>query len=126
MARRRRARTSRRSVRYFVLQRSGKDTRHVFTGRQPRQAALKAATRGESKIELRERGRSRVHIFAGSRRRVSAPANAPSWMPRTIWKATVRKKGIRHLETARRRRATRKTTTRRRATRRTATRRRRR
>ena len=111
MARRRATRraarksTRARRTRYFVLQRSGRDTNHVFTGRQPRQAALKAATRGESKIELRERGRSRVHMFVGARRRVAAPANAPSWMPRQIWKATVRKKGIRHLERARRRRA---------------------
>ncbi len=120
----RKSRSSARRVRYFVLQRNGRDTAHVFTGRQPRQAALKAATRGESKIELRERGRSRVHIFRGARRRVAAPANAPSWMPRTIWKATVRKEGIRHLESKRRR--ARATTARRATRRRPAARRRRR
>ena len=110
MARRRaRRRTAARRVRYFVLQKNGRDTSHVFTGRQPRQAALKAATRGESRIELRERGRNRVHVFKGARRRVSAPANAPAWMPRTIWKATVRKEGIRHLESRRRRARTRRT-----------------
>ena len=84
-------------TRYFVLQQSGRDTNHVFTGRQPRQAALKAATRGFTSITLRERGRRRLHIFTGTRRRVSAPANAPRWMPRQIWKANVRKKGIRHI-----------------------------
>lgn len=85
-------------VRYFVLQKNGKDTNHVFTGRQPRQAALKAATRGFSDIRLRERGRDRVHIFVGSRKRVRAPSNAPEWMPKEIYKATVRKKGIEHLK----------------------------
>lgn len=94
MARRRR----KGKIRYFVLQKNGKDTNHVFTGRQPRQAALKAATRGFTDIVLRERGRKRVHIFAGSRKKVPAPKNAPSWMPKMIWKATVRKKGIKHLK----------------------------
>jgi len=94
MARRRR---SKGAVRYFVLQKSGKDTNHVFTGRQPRQAALKAATRGFNDITLRERGRRRLHIFTGTRKRVSAPTNAPKWMPKQIWKANVRKKGIKHI-----------------------------
>lgn len=85
-------------VRYFVLQKSGRDTAHVFTGKQPRQAALKAATRGNTDIILRERGKKKVHIFTGSRNRVSAPRNAPSWMPRQIWKSRVKKKGIRYLK----------------------------
>ena len=114
-----------REVRYFVLQdKSGKDTNHVFTGRQPRQAALKAATRGFTNIRLRERGRSRVHVFVGSRKRVSAPSNAPSWMPRSIFKAVVKKKGIEHLK--KRRAAARRATTRRRTARKSTTRRRRR
>lgn len=85
-------------VRYFVLQTGGRDTNHVFTGRQPRQAALKAATRGFTDITLRERGKKKVHIFTGSRKKSSAPRNAPSWMPRDIWKSNVRKKGIRYLK----------------------------
>ncbi len=116
-----------REVRYFVLQdKRGNDTNHVFTGRQPRQAALKAATRGFTEIRLRERGRERVHIFVGSRRRVRAPSNAPEWMPREIYKATVRKRGIEHLERRRRASSTRRSSTRRRAssTRRSSTRRR--
>ena len=85
-------------TRYFVLQQNGRDTNHVFTGRQPRQAALKAATRGFTNIVLRERGRKRLHIFTGSRKRVSAPANAPEWMRgKQIWKGNVRKKGIKHI-----------------------------
>ncbi len=92
------------NVRYFVLQdKRGKDTNHVFTGRQPRQAALKAATRGFKDIRLRERGRDRVHIFVGSRKQVSAPSNAPDWMPNKINKAVVKKRGIEHLKRRRRR-----------------------
>ncbi len=84
-------------TRYFVLRQSGRDTNQVFTGRQPRQAALKAATRGVTNIVLRERGTKKEHIFTGSRSKVSAPANAPSWMPAQIWKSNVQKKGIKHL-----------------------------
>ena len=39
----------------------------VFTGKQPRQAALKAANRGITDIRLRERSTKRVHIFQGER-----------------------------------------------------------
>jgi hypothetical protein len=86
------------ATRYFVLQQNGKDTKHVFTGRQPRQAALKAATRGFTNIVLRERGRKRLHIFIGSRKRVKAPDNAPAWMRgKQIWKSNVKKKGIKHI-----------------------------
>ena len=37
----------------------------VFSGKQPRQAALKAANRGFTDIRLRERGTKKVHIFQG-------------------------------------------------------------
>ena len=84
-------------MRYFVLQENDRDTAHVFTGRQPRQAALKAATRGFTTVVLRERGTKKLHLFEGKRLKVSAPKNAPEWMPSQIWKAQVRKKGIRHL-----------------------------
>jgi hypothetical protein len=100
MAKRKARRTTRRVgvTRYFVLQQSGRDTKHVFTGKQPRQAALKAATRGFTSITLRERGRKRLHIFTGTRKRVSAPANAPEWMRgKKIWKSNVKKKGIKHI-----------------------------
>ena len=98
MARKRATRRAAGATRYFVLQQSGRDTKHVFTGRQPRQAALKAATRGFSNIVLRERGRKRLHIFVGSRKRVDAPSNAPEWMRgRKIWKSNVKKKGIKHI-----------------------------
>jgi hypothetical protein len=56
----------------------------VFTGKQPRQAALKAANRGITDIRLRERG--------------TKPKGAPAWMPDKIWKPKVKKMGVEKLE----------------------------
>ncbi len=84
-------------VRYFVLQQGGKDTEHVFSGKQPRQAALKAATRGFKDIQLRERGTKKVHRFTGSVEMVDSPANRPSWLPAKVKKAKVKKIGIKKL-----------------------------
>jgi len=70
----------------------------VFTGKQPRQAALKAANRGFTDIRLRERGTKKVHIFKGERNLVKKPANAPEWMPNEIWKPNVKKLGIEKLD----------------------------
>ena len=50
---------------YFVLMEGGNDTTQVFVSKQPRGAALKAATRGHTSIELRERGTNKVHVFKG-------------------------------------------------------------
>ena len=76
----------------------GKDTDSIFTGRAPRQAALKAANRGITDIKLRERGTKKVHNFKGSRNQVDAPANAPSWMGSKVWKPAVKKVGIERLD----------------------------
>ena len=70
----------------------------VFSGKQPRQAALKAANRGYTDIRLRERGTKKVHLFTGERKLVDKPANAPEWMPEKIWKPNVKKVGIEKLE----------------------------
>ena len=89
---------------YYVLRKGGKDTKHVFTGKSPRQAALKAATRGHTDIQLRERGRRNkdgtysVHIFRGSRKTVTSPSNAPSWMPKKINKPVVKKLRVQHVK----------------------------
>lgn len=89
---------------YYVLREGSKDTEHVFTGSSPRQAALKAATRGFSSINLRERGRRNkdgtysVHVFKGERVKASAPKNAPRWMPSTIWKPVVKKIKVDHVK----------------------------
>jgi len=84
-------------MKYFVLLKGGKDTEHVFTGKQPRAAALKAATRGNKDIQLRERGTNKVHIFTGSVKIVDAPKNRPKWLPAKVKKASVKKKGIKRL-----------------------------
>ncbi len=84
----------------FVLHEKNGSETSVFTGRQPRQAALKAANRiGGTKskpveIRLRERGTKKVHIFKGWKELVSAPKNKPAWMPDKINKPFVKKVGI--------------------------------
>jgi hypothetical protein len=70
----------------------------VFTGRSPRQAALKAANRGYTDIKLRERGTKKVHMFTGERVQVDKPKGAPAWMPDKIWKPIVKKVGVEKLE----------------------------
>lgn len=86
-------------VKYYVLMEGGKDTEHVFSGKQPRRAALKAASRGYTNIKLRERGvrrkgKSKVHVFKGSVEVVNAPSNRPSWLPAKVKKPKVQKVGI--------------------------------
>ncbi|MEY3015280.1 MAG: hypothetical protein RIT45_4015 [Pseudomonadota bacterium] len=82
----------------FVLMADGKDTDNVFSNRQPRGAALKAASRGHTDIRLRERGTKRVHVFKGWREQVKSPANRPNWLPETVWKAKVKKLGVEHIK----------------------------
>jgi len=88
---------------FVLMSKSGTET-SVFTGKQPRQAALKAANRiGGTKsnpveIRLRERGTKKVHIFKGWKEIVSAPKNKPAWMPDKINKPFVKKAGIEKLD----------------------------
>lgn len=70
----------------------------VFSGKSPRQAALKAANRGHTDIRLRERGTKKIHIFEGGRVKVARPKSAPAWMPTKIWRPKVKKIGIETLE----------------------------
>ena len=76
---------------YFVLMKNGRDTAQVFHSRQPRGAALKAASRGETDISLRERGTNRVHVFSGEKKKEPKGANAPDWLPDMINRANVKK-----------------------------------
>jgi hypothetical protein len=85
------------SKNFALRDKAGKESA-VFTGKSPRQAALKAANRGVKDIRLRERGTKKVHVFAGERKQVKKPANAPKWMPDKIWKPNVKKVGIEKLE----------------------------
>ncbi|HJM18521.1 MAG TPA: non-histone chromosomal MC1 family protein [Candidatus Thalassarchaeaceae archaeon] len=82
---------------YFVLMKNGKDTAQVFHSRQPRGAALKAASRGETDIQLRERGTNRVHVFSGEKKKVPKGANAPDWLPDMINRANVKKLRINRI-----------------------------
>jgi hypothetical protein len=70
----------------------------TFSGKAPRQAALKAANRGFTDIKLREHGTKKVHLFAGERVLIDKPAGAPAWMPDKIWKPKAKKFGIEKLE----------------------------
>ena len=76
--------------RNFVVEK-GSYKGHVFTGRTPRQAALKLANRGITHIVIRETGTKTLHIYRGSRKKVKAPKNAPEWLGNTVYKANVRK-----------------------------------
>ncbi len=90
-------------TRNFVLRDENGSEHGVFSGKQPRQAALKVANRiGTAKdkparIMLRERGTKKVHVFEGWREQVNAPKNKPDWMPDKIWKPNVKKIGIETL-----------------------------
>ena len=72
-------------------------TSQVFVNNQPRGAALKAARRGHTNIQLRERGTNRVHCFDGWRDLVAKGAGGPAYLPDKIWKANVKKTGIKRL-----------------------------
>ena len=85
-------------MRNFALQDLEGNEIGVFTGKSPRQAALKAANRGHTDIRLRERGTKKVHLFTGERVQVDKPKGAPAWMPDKIWKPMAKKVGIEKLE----------------------------
>ncbi len=85
------------SKRRFVLLQGSKEVA-IFTGKFPRQAALKAACAGYTSITLRERGTKKLHMFKGSRQKVRAPPGHPAWLPDMVWVPRVRKQGIKHIE----------------------------
>ena len=94
--------------RNFALRESGGDETSVFSGRTPRQAALKAARRldpassesaaNKTELRLREKGTKKVHIYDGWAWEQEAPDDSPDWMPEEITEANVSKKGIKHLD----------------------------
>lgn len=91
-------------IKNFILRNKNGTEEGVFTGRQPRQAALKAANRmGGSKdkpveIRLRERGTKKIHVFKAWKQIIAAPKNKPSWMPDKINKPFVKKVGTEKLD----------------------------
>lgn len=95
-------------TRNFALRENGGDETSVFSGRTPRQAALKAARRLDPagsedvadriELRLREKGTKKVHIYEGWAWEETAPDDSPDWMPEEITEANVSKQGIKHLE----------------------------
>lgn len=85
-------------MRNFALRDKDGNEIGIFTGKAPRQAALKAANRGHTDIKLRERGTKKVHVFTGERVQVKKPKNAPAWMPDKIWKPKVKKVCMEYLD----------------------------
>ena len=95
-------------TRNFALRENGGDETSVFSGRTPRQAALKAARRldpagsedaaDRTELRLREKGTKKVHIYEGWAWEETAPDDSPDWMPEEITEANVSKQGIKHLE----------------------------
>jgi hypothetical protein len=94
--------------RNFALRESSGDETSIFSGRTPRQAALKAARRLEpapseqqaprEEIVLREKGTKKTHIYEGWAWEDDAPEDTPDWMPERITEANVSKQGINHLD----------------------------
>src|SRR5659263_35745 len=91
-------------IRNFVLREKNGKEEGVFTGHQPRQAALKAANRSKGtkskqvELRLRERGTKKVHIYKGWKEVVAAPKNKPKWMPAKINKPNVKKVSVELLD----------------------------
>jgi hypothetical protein len=91
-------------MRNFVLRDEDGNEHGVFTGKQPRQAALKAANRSEGTkskpeiLRLRERGTNKVHVFKAWKQIVEAPKNRPAWMPEKINKPFVKKEKVETIE----------------------------
>ena len=94
--------------RNFVLREESGEETSVFTGKTPRQAALKAARRLDpaeseaqaprSQFRLREKGTKKLHIYEGWAWREEAPEDRPDWLPKTITEANVSKESIEHLD----------------------------
>lgn len=96
----------------FALREDGDDT-SVFTGKYPRQAALKAARNLEpaesedaaekTVLRLREKGSRnddgewKVHEFVGWAWREESPDDGPDWMPDVITEANVSKEGTERI-----------------------------
>jgi len=95
-------------TRYFEMKKGGK--KHVFKGKTPRQAALKAATRfgkkgkAGKKIKLRERGRRNqdgtysLHVYNVGFEVKSAPADAPDWLGDKVKEPLVEKVGVERVD----------------------------
>lgn len=93
--------------RNFALRDDNDEEISVYSGRTPRQAALKAARRlppaasedavdGKAELRLREKGTDKVHIYEGWAWTETKPDDGPDWMPDSVTRANVSKQGIEH------------------------------
>ena len=93
--------------RNFALREDGQES-SIFSGKTPRQAALKAARRLETapseaqadrtELRLREKGTSKVHIYEGWAWEEEAPDDAPDFLGNRVTSANVSKLGVEHLD----------------------------
>lgn len=97
--------TKEKPIRHFVIVKPDGTESGSYTGRTPRQAALKAikevaATDGKpSTLGIRERGTNKVHVFIGHISMENAPENAPAWLKKGLIKvAHVAKVGIEKVD----------------------------
>lgn len=89
---------------FSLLNEAGEEV-GIYSGAQPRDAALKVANTGVTDIVLREKGTKKLHYFKGKRTLTPCPPNAPDWMKKAadknsgkIWKANVEKIGTANME----------------------------
>lgn len=98
-------------TRNFALREQNGEENSVFSGRAPRQAALKAARRVAEtypdedqarencvEIRLRERGTDRVHVYEAWSWEEETDENAPDWLGDVVQEANVSKQGIEHTD----------------------------
>lgn len=94
--------------RNFALREQSGSESSVFSGKQPRQAALKAARRlpeGDTEstaeryeIRLREKGTKKIHIYEGWAWKKEVPDDSPAWLGDEVTEANVSKQGTEHIE----------------------------
>lgn len=95
--------------RNFALRDDNGDESSIFSGRYPRQAALKAARRlptapSEDEVDeketlcLREHGTDKVHVYEGWAWEEDATEDDPDWVGDSVSKANVSKQRVEHLD----------------------------
>ena len=82
---------------YFVLMQGGKDTSQVFASKQPRGAALKAATRGHTDIRLKSVEPEESTASLAAYQWLTSQQTAQLGFLTRSRKANVKKIGIEHL-----------------------------
>lgn len=94
--------------RNFALREENGEETSTFSGRVPRQAALKAARRLDPapsedaadrvELRLREKGTDRIHVYEGWAWEEEAGEDSPEWLDGTVTEANVSKVGVEHDE----------------------------